>query len=113
MTLREIVDQLGLKVHTGAGHLDAPVTQGYASDMLSDVIGDAPEGSLWITMQKHKNVVAVAVMKSLAAIVLIKGRTPEPDAAAKAEQEGVVILSSDLGAFELAVRLSQLGITGG
>jgi len=113
MTLREIVDHLGLRVHAGADHLDTEVTQGYVSDMLSDVIGDAPERSLWITMQKHKNVVAVAVMKSLAAIVLTKGRTPEADTAAKAEEEGVVLLTSDLGAFELAVRLNQLGVKGG
>ena len=113
MTLREISDQLGLEVYTGSGSLAVEVTHGYVSDMLSDVIGDAPEGSLWITMQKHKNIVAVAVMKSLAGIVLIKGRTPEPDTAAKAEEEGVVILGSNLGAFELAVRLSRLGVAGG
>ncbi|MFH1143038.1 MAG: DRTGG domain-containing protein [Candidatus Eisenbacteria bacterium] len=112
MKLREITERLGLTVHTGAGRLEVEVTRGYMSDMLSDVMGNAPIGSLWITMQKHKNIVAVAVMKSLAGVVLVKGRTPDADTARSAEEEEVVILSTDQGAFELAARLHQLGVSG-
>ena len=110
MKLSEIVARLELQVHTGESLLDREVTGGYVSDMLSDVIGNAPEGSLWVTMQKHQNIVAVAVMKSLAAIVLVNGREPEPETASKAGEEGVVILSTPRRAFELVGRLHGLGI---
>lgn len=112
MKLRELIDRLGLEVMTGADKLDAEVTKGYVSDMLSDVMGNAEEGGLWITIQKHQNIVAVAVMKSLAAIVLVKGRKPDEDAAAKAEREGVAILSTEMSAFELAGKLHALGVAG-
>ena len=112
MTLREISDRLGLTVHSGCDRLDTEVTRGYMSDMLSDVMGNAPIGSLWITMQKHKNIVAVAVMKSLAGIGLVKGRAPDEDTVAAAEEEGVAILSSAQGAFATAARLHELGVAG-
>ncbi|MBM3317351.1 MAG: serine kinase [Candidatus Eisenbacteria bacterium] len=112
MTLREIVEKLDLQVHAGAGRMEVTVARGYMSDMLSDVIGNAPIGGLWITMQKHKNVVAVAVMKSLAAIVLVQGRVPEEDTLRAAEEEEVVILGTTMSAFALAARLHDLGIAG-
>jgi predicted transcriptional regulator len=112
MKLSEIVEKLDLAVRTGAGALEAEVEQGYVSDMLSDVMGNAPEGCLWITLQAHQNIVAVAVMKSLAGIVLVRGRQPDEDTVRKARAEGVPILVTPLGAFELAGRLHQLGIKG-
>ena len=84
MKLREIVERLGLRVVTGAERLDAEVSAGYASDMLSDVMGNARQGALWVTLQTHQNIVAVAVMKSLAGIVLVKGREPEAETVRKA-----------------------------
>jgi len=76
------------------------------------VMGNASEGSLWITLQKHRNIVAVAVMKSLSGIVLVKGREPDEDTVAKAEKEGIPILATPMGAFEIAGKLSNLGIAG-
>lgn len=110
MKLHEIVEKLGLTVHTGHDHLDREARAGYASDMLSDVIGNAPEGAVWVTIQKHQNVVAVAVMKSLAAIVLAQGRVPEETTVRKAQAEGIVILSSPEGVYALVGKLHALGL---
>lgn len=112
MNLKDIVENLGLTVMTGAGRLDAEVRGGYASDLLSDVMGHAKEGQVWVTLQIHQNIVAVAVMKSLVAILLVNGRQPEEETVAKAEAEGVPILISPLPAFELAGRLYNLGVSG-
>ena len=112
MRLADIVEKLDLDVITGANRLDAEVTRGYASDMLSDVMGHAPEGALWITLQIHQNTVAVAVMKSLAGIILVQGRAPDEETARKAESEGVAILSTKLGTFGLVAKLHDLGVVG-
>ena len=112
MKLSEIASQLELEVLCGEGNLDCEVTRGYVSDMLSDVMGNAQEGGLWITIQKHQNIVAVAVMKSLAGIVLVKDRRPDVETMQKATAEGIVILGTEMGAFELAGKLSGLGIAG-
>lgn len=112
MKLTELIEKLSLRVVTGEGNLDADVTRGYCSDMLSDVIGNAEVGGLWITIQKHQNIVAVGVMKSLAGIVLVKDREPEENTIARAREEDLPLLVSSLSSFELAGRLYALGIKG-
>jgi hypothetical protein len=113
MKLSKIVEELGLEVKSGAQNLDTEVAHGYVSDMLSDVIGNADEGALWVTIQSHQNIVAVAVMRSLAGIILIKGRQPDEDALRKAEAEGIPILVSEDSAFAVVGRLHELGIVAG
>jgi hypothetical protein len=79
---------------------------------MSDVMANAEEGCLWITLQTHVNIVAVAAMKELAGIVLINGREPEVETLEKAEDKKIPILVSQLPAFELIGRLYQMGISG-
>ena len=112
MNLIEIVEKLQLTVKTGAGFLDKEIKRGYVSDLMSDVMGNTDEGDLWVTLQIHQNIVAVAVLKSLGGIILINGREPEEDTVQKAEAEGLPILISDMPAFELVGRLFTLGVSG-
>jgi hypothetical protein len=76
MTREEIVKTLDLKVYTGGEMATREVSGGYVSDLLSDVMGHAKEGEVWITLQSHANVVAIASMKEYAAILLVKGIDP-------------------------------------
>lgn len=111
MKLSRIIDEFGLEVKTG-GASDTEVRGGYASDLISDVLANACEGDLWITLQTHQNTIAVASMKDLAGIVLVNERQPEPDTLKKAAQENVPLLISTLGTFELVGKLYQLGLRG-
>jgi hypothetical protein len=113
MNLREIVDKLSLKVRCGADHLDREVTGGFVSDLLSNVIAQSKPGDVWLTMQVHVNIVAVAVLKELAAIILVQGREPAEDTLKKAIEEKVAILVSDLPAFATAGKLYAMGIGSG
>ncbi|MFH1035556.1 MAG: [Fe-Fe] hydrogenase large subunit C-terminal domain-containing protein [Pseudomonadota bacterium] len=108
--VKDVVEALGLTVTAGAAGLERPVASGYISDLLSDVMANAKPGALWLTIQTHQNVVAVAVLKELAAVILVGGRQPAEETAAKAEQEGVPVLSSSEGAFGLAGKLHALGL---
>jgi len=105
MKVTDIVKELGLTVLAGAGGLDREVKGGYVSDLLSDVMGNADEGFVWITLQTHKNVMAIASLKDLAAIVLVSGHQPDADTAQQAEEEGIPVLSTSLPTFEIAGRL--------
>lgn len=113
MKLKEIVAALGLEVRSGAGLLDKEVKGGYASDLLSDVMAHTKPGDLWITLQVHVNIVAVATLNDLAGIILVNGREPEEVTLRKATEEGVVLMASRLSTFEVAGRLYELGIRGG
>jgi len=112
LKLSELVEKLELEIRTGANRLDVAVTRGYASDLMSDVMANAAEGDLWVTLQTHQNIVAVAVMKALAGIILVSGREPQEETVRKAEAEGVPILISKMPTFELVGRLFELGISG-
>lgn len=110
MKLCEIIKELNLEIKTSASNLDKEVTGGYASDLLSDVIANSKEGNIWITLQIHQNIVAVAKMKDLSGIILVNSRTPEEDTIKKAEEEDIPIMVSNLSAFELVGRLYLSGI---
>lgn len=60
MKLTELVQNLNLGVRSARGDLDREITGGYASDLLSDVLANGRQGNLWITLQIHQNIVAVA-----------------------------------------------------
>lgn len=106
MVVKEISEKLGLKI-LSAGR-DQEVTGGYVSDLLSDVIANAEEGRLWITVQRHLNIVAVAQLKKLAGIILSNGIEPEAAVLERAGQEGIFVLSAAADSFHTAGRLFTL-----
>ena len=69
------------------------ITGGYTSDLLSDVMGHADEGQIWITLQTHRNIMAVASLKDLAAIVVVKGFVPDEGTIQQSNDEGFRITS--------------------
>lgn len=108
MKVREIVEKLGLEVFSGEKGLDREITGGYVSDLLSDVMGFAQEGNLWVTLQTHKNIMAIATLKELSAIILVKGFKPEEDAVEVSNDEDIPILGCKKQTFELAGALYEL-----
>ena len=112
MKLSEIIKEIGLEVKTTQGSLDVEIKKGYSSDLLSDVMGNAHEEGLWVTLQTHNNIVAVAVLRSLAGIILVNNRQPDEDTLNKANEEGIPILQTSLSTFAVIGKLYELGITG-
>ena len=110
MQVSEIMDLLQLELAAGEHALGNEVAGGYCGDLLSDVMANADKGSVWLTIQGHQNIVAVGVLKELAAIILVNGRVPDEDTKAKAEDEGIPILLSSLPAYQLAGQLFAAGI---
>ncbi|MBQ4433209.1 MAG: serine kinase [Bacteroidales bacterium] len=108
MTVQELVNALNLKVFCGQENLDREIKGGYTSDLLSDVMGFAKEGQVWITLQTHKNVLAIASLKELAAILLVKGNQPEEDMLEQAIEEGIPVLGTDEQTFETTGKVYQL-----
>ena len=108
MTVSELVAKLGLKVLSGETGLDRQITGGYTSDLLSDVMGHANAGKIWITLQTHKNVMAIASLKELAAVVLVKGYQPEADMLAQSNIEEIPVLGTAEEAFEISGQIYKL-----
>jgi len=102
MNVKELAVKANLKIISGEMGLGAKIKGGYTCDLLSDVMGHAEQGYVWITLQTHKNVMAIASLKDLAAIILVKGLTPETDTLEQSNEENIPILSTELEAFEIS-----------
>ena len=108
MKLKDLVEELSIEVKTCQEGLENEVTGAYVSDLLSDVMGNSKKGNIWITLQAHLNIVAVASHANLAGIIIVGGRQIQDNILQKAEAEKVTIATTPLPAFEAAGRLYQL-----
>jgi hypothetical protein len=114
MKLAEIVDRLALRRLTPELREQerAEVLSGHASDLLSDVLANAPGGGLLLTIQVHLNVVAVALHAGLAGVIFTSGMGPEEPVRTKAVQEGLPLYATGASTFDVAGQLYTLGLRG-
>ncbi|MBN2807074.1 MAG: serine kinase [Prolixibacteraceae bacterium] len=108
MKVIDLVQQLNLKVFTPGIELDRTVSGAYVSDLLSDVMGHAREDQVWITLQSHLNVVAIASLKDLSAVLLVKGIVPPDEVIRKAEAEGIVMLGTLEQTFDVSGKIYKM-----
>ena len=92
--------------------LGTEVTGGYASDLLSCVMAKAQAGNVWVTIQGHPNIVAVASLLDLAGIIVAEGMSIDAATLEKAEEENIPILTTSLTTYTVVGELYKLGIAG-
>ncbi|MGI6224889.1 MAG: DRTGG domain-containing protein [Peptococcales bacterium] len=112
MKLTEIVKELDLTILVEANLEEKNVQGVYICDLLSNVMAHGHEGNLWITVQTHQNILAVASLLNFSAIILPEGLTPEQAVLEKASEGQIPILQSAQGVFELAGKLYEMGLRG-
>ena len=111
MNLQQIIDQLNLSVLTQQrDFVDISPTGGYSSDLLSCVMAGAKKGQLWITLQAHLNIVAVAALNEVAAIIITEDAQPDAASIAKANEQGVILLSTPQPTYVINGRLWEIGV---
>ncbi len=111
MNLAQIIQSLNLKVLTEQKDFDQiQPTNGYTADLLSCVMTGAARGGLWITLQAHGNIVAVAALLDLSAVIITENAQPDETTIRKANEEGVTLLSSIEDTYKVAGKLWEMGI---
>jgi hypothetical protein len=111
MNLDEIIGKLNLVVLTETKDFSKVIpTGGYTSDLLSCVMAGAPHGGIWVTLQSHNNIIAVAALLELCAVIITEGAMPDPATIAKANQEGITLLSTSEPSYPIVGKLWQMGI---
>ena len=111
MNLQKIIEQLNLTILTETREFaDITPTGAYSSDLLSCVMAGAKKGNLWTTLQAHLNIVAVAALNEVAAVIITENAQPDEASIAKADQQGVILLSTPLSTYDINGRLWELGI---
>ena len=107
MTVDCFVKASGFKI-LSLPHPDKEIDGVYVGDLLSWVMGRATSGDAWVTIMSNINIIAVATLADPACIVLAEGSDLDADVLAKAEREGVNVLSSALDSFALCAKISVL-----
>lgn len=110
MKVNEFTEKLGLKVLTGETGLDKDIAGMYVCDLLSWVMSHAEKGNAWITVLTNLNVVAVALLTEVSCIIVPENIKVEEPIITKAQQEGIVILSTDKTTYEICCKSHDLGI---
>ena len=110
MQVKDLAEQFNLKAVAGQKGLDREVKDGYCGDLLSEIMANAPEGCVWLTIQGHQNIVAVAVLREMAAVIVTGGQIPDDETLEKANQEDIPVLLWPDSAYGLAGRLYALGV---
>jgi hypothetical protein len=111
MTLEEIIQTLNLNVLTTPKDFSAVTpSTGYTSDLLSCVMAGASRQAIWITLQAHTNIVAVAALLDLSAIIITEGAMPEPETIEKANTEGITLLSTSQPTYPIVGALWEMGL---
>lgn len=110
--LKEIIEKLGLEAVSSAGMTNRPVAGGYAADLLSCVMKGAKKDYLWVTLQSHLNVVAVASLLNLAGVIITEGNQPDPETVARAEDEKVALLLTRKTTYTVVGELTLLEAKG-
>ncbi|HAK45548.1 MAG TPA: hypothetical protein DCO79_06470 [Spirochaeta sp.] len=105
MNIKELNDKLKFELLTKCP--DSEIKKAYTSDLLSDVMGNAPDDSVLITIQAHKNTIAVASLAGINAIILCNNRKAPEDMLPAAESECIAILQTGLNQFDASVTVAR------
>ncbi len=107
MKISEIAEKLHLEwVHNA----DSEISSAYACDLLSIVMNKAKPGAVWMTVQSHKNIIAVAKMADISAVIVCNGFSIEQDTAETAVKENVALLKTEKNMYEISGMLWENGI---
>lgn len=113
MNIKEVADALNLKLLTkdiSEDALYAEVEGGYASDLLSNTMGQAQDGMVWVTMQGHNNVASVAALIGLSGVIVAGDAPVADDTIRKANSNDVAVFSTPLSVYDVVGKLYTMGV---
>lgn len=109
MNLQKMADATSMRLLNNVS-LDKDIQDVYIGDLLSFVMANGQSDTLWLTVQRHINVIAVAELNDFSGVVFVQGVEPDEDTLLKATQLNIPLLTSDLSAFELTKQLINQGL---
>lgn len=108
MKLSTLAEELGITKRNTVDDTSIDIVSGYNGDLLSDVLAYAASGSVWVTIQKHKNILAVATAKDIAAIVIVNGVEPEESLLSSADAMGIPVYTTHESSYRISGKMFSL-----
>lgn len=110
MKVSQMIEKLNLELVSGNDGIDRDVEGVYSGDLLSVVMANAKENQVWLTVQTHINIVAIASLVDLSAVIVVEDMEIEEDTINKSNTLGIPLLKTDKNTYEISVALHELGI---
>ncbi len=110
MNVQELITYIDGKLLTNTHDLTREIKGGCGADLMSDVLASIQPNAVLLTGLCNPQVVRTAQMSDVAAIVLVRGKNPPQETIDLANAEGIPLVSSPFGMFELSGRLYQAGL---
>jgi predicted transcriptional regulator len=112
LKLSDVQEILNADVIVGAEQLDMEIKTAFGCDLMSDVLAFAKAGSILLTGLTNTQVIRIANVLDIAAIILVRGKKPQAEALVLAKELQIPILTTRYILFETAGRLYAKGIVG-
>jgi predicted transcriptional regulator len=112
MKLEEIINLINGEVLNPEVPVQYEIKGGCGADLMSDVLASIQPEAVLLTGLCNPQVVRTAQMADVRAIVLVRGKTPHPETLSLASEEGIPLITSPYGMFEICGRLYQAGLPG-
>lgn len=110
MTVKDVAEKLNLKFYSGESLAEKTADGCYIGDLLSLAMSKVQADYVWITIQTNVNIVAVAALADAGCIIVADGCVPDEKTVERATEQDIIILGSDMSAYELAVKLAEMGV---
>ena len=105
--IKELIEKLNLREIT-CSDLEREISGCYIGDLLSWVMSKAQGDNIWITIQSNVNIVAVASLTDVTAVIVAEDVQVEDEVVQKAEMQEINLLGSSLNSYELACKIKEL-----
>jgi predicted transcriptional regulator len=112
MKLADIKEILKAQVLAGEEKLDSLVAAGAASDLMSDMLRGPTAGALLLTGLNNIQVIRTSIISGVAAVVLVRGKTPTTAMIRHAVEHDLPLLSTPYTMYSACGRLFQKGLHG-
>lgn len=110
MKIQEIVELLNANVQAGADKLDEEVSSAFGSDMMSEVLAYVQDQGVLLTGLVNEQIIRTAVMMNMYCIIMVRGKQPTDIMKEMAEDNDLVLLTTELTMYETSGILYTNGL---
>ncbi len=110
MNIKNLIKYIDGDLLTKSADLSREVKGGCGADLMSDVLASIQPDAVLLTGLCNPQVVRTAQMSDVAAIIFVRGKKPPQETIDLADKEGIPLITSPFGMFELSGRLFLAGL---
>jgi predicted transcriptional regulator len=110
MKLGEIIKIInGVELNHNGAH-DYEIKGACGADLMSDVLATIQPDAILLTGLCNPQIIRTAQMADVRAIILVRGKNPPSETIQLASEEGIPLISTPFGMFEVCGRLYGAGL---